>query len=354
MFEAFILICALGVGVPPGGGDTPCREMLLPGYGSASVEPCQAALAARPSPWQVVPGTGAVSCNHAAASSLVFREIAPGVHVHEGRVSVPDPSSGGDLSNIGFVIGARSVAVIDAGGSRRVGEEVYRAIRQLTDLPISHLVLTHLHPDHLLGAEVFVEAGATVIGHERLPRALAERVETYTTTFRRSLGEEVFLGSRILSPELIVPASPGMTLDLGNRVLDLLPQETGHSLADLVVVDPATGTAFLGDVLFDRHLPVVDGSLKGWLRGLEALAFRPFARVVPGHGALSLSWPEAAAPLRRYLEALEQETRAALAAGETLSAAASHAGREAGESWELFEAYGSRNATAAYTELEWE
>ena len=54
-------------------------------------------------------------------------------------------------------------------------EALYAAIRQRTDRPISHLILTHMHPDHIMGAEIFAEAGASIIADSRLPEAVARR-----------------------------------------------------------------------------------------------------------------------------------------------------------------------------------
>ena len=101
-------------------------------------------------------------------------EIAPGVFVHQGLHELPDASNAGDEANIGFVIGRDAVAVIDAGGSRQVAEGLYAAIRARTDLPIDWLILTHMHPDHVLGASLFREAGATLVGHARLSRCAVE------------------------------------------------------------------------------------------------------------------------------------------------------------------------------------
>ena len=127
-------------------------------------------------------------------------ELAPGVFVHMGEVAVPGPGNAGDTANLGFVVGEAAVAVIDAGGSRAVAERLYAAIRARTDLPIRWLVLTHMHPDHTLGASVFAEAGARVVGHARLADALANRAGTYEAALAREAGPAVAIGSEIVRP----------------------------------------------------------------------------------------------------------------------------------------------------------
>ncbi len=142
-------------------------------------------------------------------------------------------------------------------------------------------------------------------------------------------------------------------LDLGNRVLTLRAWRVAHTDNDLTVLDELTQTLFSGDLAFVGHIPVVDGSLRGWLASLEPLARIPADRVVPGHGPLA-SWPLALRDERRYLERLAQDCRALIARGARLAEAAESAGLEERSHWELFEAYNARNATAAFAELEWE
>lgn len=284
--------------------------------------------------------------------ALGVEEVAPGVFVHEGAVSLANPENGGDIANLGFVIGRDAVAVIDAGNTRAIGEALYAAIRTRTDLPVRWLVLTHMHPDHVFGAAVFREAGAEIVASDRLPEALGARAESYTGALARQVGPAAALGSELVLPDRTVSAPE--TLDLGGRDLTLSPVATAHTDNDLTARDTLTGTWFLGDLVFDRHVPSLDGSAPGWIRVLDQLASEPAARVVPGHGAATLDWPAGAAATRAYLAGLVREIRAALDAGESLGTAARHVGADLGTGRELFDDFSARNATTAYRELEWE
>ena len=286
------------------------------------------------------------------ASATFYNEVAPGVFVHEGAVAETSPANRGDIANIGFVVGDDQVAVIDTGGSVAEAQDALAAIRAITDKPIAYAINTHMHPDHLFGNQVFKAAGATIIGHERLAAALAARAESYRAFMREQLGPELADVITITPPDEGV--STERVIDLGNRPLVLKAWETAHTDNDLTVFDERTRTLFAGDLVFMKHLPVLDGSLLGWLRQTPLLKAIPAERVVPGHGPANAPWPDAIGPQTTYLEALARDVRAAIASGKRLNETAESAAKAEAESFDLSEDYRRRNATAAFAELEWE
>jgi len=347
MFEAILTLCLAA-------SPETCRDRLLPGYEHSTEDACRAALRDAPPDAKAIPDHLVASppvCQPVAAA-LEMVEVASGVFAHEGQIAEPDAENCGDISNLGFVIGDAGVAVIDTGTAPWIGEALWRAIRARTDLPVRHVILTHMHPDHVFGTGVFARAGARIWGHAGLPRALADRQSDYLESLRAAMDGAAFVDVAV--PRLTDAVTERAEIDLGGRVLALRALPVAHTGNDLTVVDRQTRTLFAGDLVFDRHVPALDGSLRGWRAVLADLQGMDFARVVPGHGASTLPWPEGAEPLMRYLEMLERDTRDALDAGARLSDALGSVARGAAADWALFDVYNPRNVTVAFTEMEWE
>ncbi|WP_428422010.1 quinoprotein relay system zinc metallohydrolase 2 [Methylibium sp.] len=285
-------------------------------------------------------------------------QIAPGVYLHRGALEDWGPANQGDVSNSGFVVGSRCVAVIDTGGSAPVGQRLLAAVRHTTSLPVCYVINTHAHPDHVLGNSAFADAARQAgepapqfVGHRRLPAALATRGPFYLNALKRDFGPTYADGARIVPPTVLV--DDRLELELGERRLSLRVWPTAHTDADLSVLDERSRTLFLGDLLFVDHTPVVDGRLKGWLAALARLRGWQVATVVPGHGAPSPDWPAALDAEQAYLARLQADVRAAIKQGLTLSQAVARIAPDRPD-WRLLEIFHARNVTAAYAELEWE
>jgi quinoprotein relay system zinc metallohydrolase 2 len=282
---------------------------------------------------------------------LPTSEVAPGLFVHAGVTELMTKENEGAIANVGFVVGDDAVAVIDTGGSFREGEQLLASIRARTDKPIRYVINTHGHPDHVFGNAAFEAKGTLFVGHKNLPRALAVRGPFYVDAFRRIMGEDLVGNVRIVQPTVLVDGK--LSLDLGHRNLILRAWPAAHTDNDLSVFDEQTGTLFGGDLVFLDHVPVVDGSIRGWLAIFEELAAIPARRVVPGHGPPS-DWPNALTDERRYLEKLVTDIRTLVADGKPIRTAADTAAASERPRWKLFDDYNARNATAAYSEIEWE
>lgn len=294
--------------------------------------------------------------NETSVEPLPVDQVAPGIYVHSGLQQDWLPSNGGDIANIGFIVGERCVAVVDTGGNVDIGQRLRVSIQRVTPLPVCWVINTHMHPDHVLGNVAFTAASAgasapVFVASAKLPRALSARepymLHSLERDFHEALGHE-----SIIYPSVTVTDT--RELDLGGRSLKLQAWPTAHTDNDLTVYDSRTKTLFLGDLLFVGHLPVVDGSLRGWLAVMKDLRSLDVATAIPGHGQVSREWPAALEKQQSYLTALLLETRAAIKRKMTIQQAVDTVAVEAAKPWLLVDVFHRRNVTAAYAELEWE
>lgn len=290
----------------------------------------------------------------AGATAFALTEVAAGLFVHFGRPLPLTAPGHDDIANIGFVVGAKCVAVIDTGGSPRIGRALRAAIRERSELPVCYVIDTHVHVDHVLGNAAFAADQPQFIGHAALAAALARSrdffLRQYVTDFDAPAS-----AAQVIAPQRTVAPGAPLMLDLGGRRLELRAWPIAHTDCDLTVFDEATRTLWTGDLLFVQRLPALDGSVRGWLGVTDALLAMPApAHVVPGHGPASRHLAAMLEPERAYLRLLEREVRAQIAAGRPLDAAIRDAAANAKGTWLLWDETHPRNVARAYQELEWE
>jgi len=235
--------------------------------------------------------------------------LAEGVWLLEGSTASFDKANGGNIVNTGFIVTDSGVVVIDSGPSRRYGEAMREAIARVTDRPIIKVLLTHHHPDHVLGNQAFADvpiaalAGTTELLREQ-GNAMAENMYRLVGDWMR--------GTEVVLPTESVTTG---TLQVGGRTLRLLALR-GHTGADLAILDERSGVLFAGDILFYQRALTTPNSpgLDVWLADLDTLQALPWKRLVAGHGPVA----DDAAPfaqMRDYLGWLDGLLRDSAASG---------------------------------------
>ncbi len=282
--------------------------------------------------------------------ALVSDEVAPGIHIRRGLDEDVSASNDDAIANIGFIVGRDAVAVTDSGGSLSDGRRLRATIRQVTQLPIRYVLMSHVHPDHVFGAGAFSADHPVYVGHAGLPRALSLRWEYYRARTEALLGKGTV--GPLVMPTLLV--HDHAEIDLGGRVVELTAHGIAHTDSDLSALDRQTGTLIASDLLFVHRVPSLDGSLKGWLNELGLLKKLAARQAVPGHGPTRVDWPGGLRDLERYLGILLRETRQAVAKGLEIDVAAKTVARSERARWALFDDYNGHNVIQAFKELEWE
>lgn len=234
--------------------------------------------------WILILAALASACVHANPLNynLQPRQIADDVWLLEGSTDDFSQANGGNIVNTGFIVTAEGVLVIDSGPSRRYGEAMRQAIAAVTDKPLLKVMLTHHHPDHVLGNQAFSDVPiAALPGTTTL---LAERGDAMAENMYRLVGDWM-RGTEVLLPtETLEPGA----LEVGGRTLQLLAL-SGHTGADLAILDVQSGVLFAGDLVFYQRALTTPGTpgLATWRADLDQLQQLPWKQIVPGHGPLA-------------------------------------------------------------------
>jgi len=265
-----------------------------------------------------------------------------------------------DANNL-FIINEDDVIVVDSNGAPAITKEVLAALKKLTGKPVSYVINTHYHDDHIRGNQVYRDAFPSVefIGHgfarEYLPKQGAANRKGFlegapgfrdlikdrlsksknlsggdlTTEERASYESDVRLVDLVLSEgsmaETVLPTitvEERLTLHRGNRVIEIMHLGSGHSAADLVVQLPNEGIAVTGDIVV-WPVPLVgnpQSRVGEWSGTLEKLMALKPAIIVPGHGPVMRD-DSYIRQLANLFASITKQTQAAVSRGESLEQA---------------------------------
>jgi quinoprotein relay system zinc metallohydrolase 2 len=290
----------------------------------------------------------------AAKTGFVMEDLGAGIYVHHGEHLDIDEGYQGDICNISFVVGEKGVAVIDTGGSLKVGQQLRAEIKKITDKPILYVINTHVHPDHIFGNAAFTEEKPKFIGHEKLEQAMFTRKDGYDKLNKRFLGADA-KGTDIVAPTVTVKTVE--TVDLGGRELKITAHPNAHTNTDITVEDSKTQTLFAGDFVFIERTPVIEGDIKGLIAEQETLKALPFNMLVPGHGPTQKNKADGVKAInnaQNYFKVLLADIRGTIKKGDSMESAMNTAAASEKSKWLLFDIANRRNVNNIFPALEWE
>jgi len=188
--------------------------------------------------------------------------------------------------NSGVIIGDDSVMIVEAQATPRLANKVIEKVREVTDKPISHLVLTHYHAVRVLGASAY---GANQIIMSDAARGMvAERgQEDWDRDSEFQRFPRLFEGHESI-PGLTWPTisfTGSMTVHLGNRRVDLMQLGRAHTAGDIVIHVPDQNVMFTGDIVeYHSACYCGDGFFNEWSDTLDQIKWFDVDAIAPGRG----------------------------------------------------------------------
>ncbi len=232
--------------------------------------------------------------------------------------------------NTGVIIGDDSVMIIDATATPVMAQDVVRHVRQVTDLPIKYVTLTHYHAVRVLGAAGYREHGLEqVIASQDTRDLIVERGQ-------QDMDSEIGRFPRLFDAVESVPGltwptvtfQGEMTLFMGGLEVRILQLGRGHTKGDTVVWIPSQKVLFSGDLVeYDAACYTGDAYLADWPATLDRLAGLGAEALVPGRGPAMKGAEQVAQGLsytKAFVSALYRSAQEAVAQGMDLKAAMAH------------------------------
>ncbi len=187
----------------------------------------------------------------------------------------------GGGGNTAVFVTTTGVVVVDAKNPGW-GQPILDKIKELTNKPVTTLINTHTHGDHVSGNVEF-PASVDVIVQENT-KANMEKMDIFKQNNNRGMAKRTFKDK--------------MTVGKGADQIDLYYFGPGHTNGDAWVVFPALRTAHLGDLFASKGMPLVDGNNGGSvLHYPETLnkgynAIKNVDTVINGHNATTTTWAD--------------------------------------------------------------
>lgn len=236
-----------------------------------------------------------------------LHELADGVYAAQGY----------GFGDIGFIVTATSLVVIDAGSTNEQARAALQAMREISVLPISHVILTHGHFDHVGGLDELCGPGVEVIAQAGFTAEI-ERQNQAFIPWRGFLPAGADHRHDVVPDRLIGEPE---CLTVGGVDLCLIPVHGGETDDALLIHLPERDIVFVGDIVMPYlGAPfIAEGSAQGLLDALHVIEDLNPALLIHGHPPLTANFTIAALTgLRPALEELYQVIRGDIAAGRTV------------------------------------
>ena len=238
-------------------------------------------------------------------------EVAPGVfgYIQGGGVT--------GVSNGGLIVGDDGAIAVDALFVPKMTQKYLRAIRRTTRKPVTHLINTHHHIDHIGGNQFF--RGSDIVAHINarheiirfgLPLDLLTR---FIPEFAEDMKQiEITLPTTTYAGQMTLFQADARR---GDRRVELLYMGPAHTPGDTLVYLPDEKVLFAGDIAFHYVVPgPFDCHVSGWIRVCDRAAELDVETIVPGHGPIGTK--KEMREMRDYLALVRREARRSFAAGE--------------------------------------
>ena len=201
---------------------------------------------------------------------------------------------------------ARSMIIISDEGiivtdpvSPQHAQEMQNTLKEITHLPVKYVVYSHQHWDHVLGAQIFKDDGATIISHNKCLKY-----------FKQHPHKDLVIPDKTILKD--------SSIQLGNKTLELMYFGKNHGDCTLVMQVKGSDILYVNDLVTPYSIGLgfmPDYDPVEWIRTLKELeAKNNWSRMIGAHG-IPIAPKEALSQRRRFLESLMNKVKIEMESG---------------------------------------
>lgn len=287
----------------------------------------------------------------ATGVEMQLQKVSEHTYYVQGEAGVATDNEG-FISNAGFIVTDDGVVVFDALGTPSLANKFLSLIRTVTDKPVSKVIVSHYHADHIYGLQVFKEQGAKIYAPKGamlyLSSATAdERLEERRFSLEPWVNEKTYL----VIPDVVVDKP--MQFTQGGILFNIDVLGAAHSEGDLTLYVETDGVLFSGDIIFEGRVPFLgDANTKRWLETLQKMENSKLTALVPGHGGVAKDPNQAISMTLKYLATVRSAMKLAVENMDDFSSVYDSTDWSEFETLPAFAAANRRNAYQVYLSME--
>lgn len=201
-----------------------------------------------------------------------------------GPMGQPSKHNQGYMVNSTVIIGEQGVILVDTGSTDEIGRHLAKVIAKITPKPVTHIINTHHHGDHVLGNVAF--KGAEILSSEQC-KALVEKTGEEWIQIMESMVGRKFPNTKPVPATVTFREDSSSDRSLQGVKMLLWVPHGAHTPGDMMVYLPDDKVLIGGDVLVNTTVPVLrDGNVRNWISALAKVQDFDAKTIVPGHGPL--------------------------------------------------------------------
>ncbi len=288
-----------------------------------------------------------------ATVDMPLRRVSEHVFYVQGAPGIATDNQG-FISNAAAILTGEGIVVVDSLGTPALAELFLEKLQAVTDQPITKVIVTHYHADHIYGLQVFKDLGAEIIAPVGYDKYLdSPSAQNRLEERRQSLWPWVNDQTRLVVPDRVVDGP--LELKMGEVGIHIAFLGEAHSDGDLSVLVEPDQVLLSGDIIFEGRIPFVgNANTAHWLQVLADLDRAGVSALVPGHGPAATDPASAVRVTLDYLRFLRESMGAAVEEMTAFDEAYAATDWSRFADLPAFDAANRRNAFGVYLSMEQE